>query len=829
MGCTLMPKYVDGKSLRYEDFDVKQVTEIYKNNSFDITPNEFLDTIFPLDLFEDQEYICISRPFHFVDDSGQDVEGWSNREWPPLSKEKKINQWFNDKTNRQDKRYNGLDGAWHVLPATVNGEYNDKKLLRKEQNTLRVFAVFFDDICRDYDYYNLPGKLLESWALETSPGNIQLGWLIEPTDDIALYKGFITLVAEKLKGSDPGATRKIQVLRLPDSAHRNHEKYPGWRAVLRYWQPDNVYTLLELIEDFGLKESECRSRGESLGKSKGLSTKVAKHNGKKSYGSLTKWMLERQPGQAGYVHNVNDDGSMEIICPNYLEHTANIFGGTIYYPPGVGDGAMYYRHKFKCQHGHCEALTDQDFIDLLVDEGAPYTKAFAPHDALNSEYIIVNQSSGTRIVDVDIYRRYPSKAIKNLESFKNTRVGRMELEEGDTGTPPTIANSWLSSHNNIKTDGFMYAPEEPDNLIISKNRKLFLNEYVRPHHCQSFETETPKTFISHLENLVGKAVSVRILKWLAFKLQNPDKRCFALWLISEDGKQGTGRSWLGSVVDDCFRETANLSLPELLGLTRSSTYNEWESKSQIVFVQESQNFEFEDRKGLAYETFKERVDTRPSKVQVNTKFGAKEESKRYYNVIGFSNESCPFKIHKNDRRIEAYVNRNINVDFRNKKEKFEYFSKLEEALDNGEGSRLYWYLKELDVSDFNHVDAEVTDAKLYWSEESLSPMDQLVDWVYDNSTIDLFTRNTLYKYMLKAYEEIFDEDALDNSKLIAVAVKKVWAAMRPLNPLDKHSGRFTLKGKQYRVRALFDRERYLEISMIDKKEFKRLLEKDLAV
>ena len=85
-----------------------------------------------------------------------------------------------------------------------------------------------------------------SWKIETSAGNFQYGFLIEPTDDFDKVDQLVTAII-KAGYSDSGARGFNRIFRVPGSYHSKS----GFIATLRAWTGKR-WALDDLVADMGV-------------------------------------------------------------------------------------------------------------------------------------------------------------------------------------------------------------------------------------------------------------------------------------------------------------------------------------------------------------------------------------------------------------------------------------------------------------------------------------------------------------------------------------------------------------------------------------------------
>jgi hypothetical protein len=194
-----------------------------------------------------------------------------------------------------------------------------------------------------------------TWVLETSPGNCQVGYLLEGPEtrggkvnallDALVKSGLVS------DGSDPGMKGVTRYVRLP-VGRNTKAKYGagGFEHRLLEWNPGVTYRLEALAAAYGVR-AEVDAAPDDLG--------AALWNGLNGSGLDGGDWIWQTLQSAGSVLSVDAaKGLAHVICPWVSEHTGGDTSGTAY----LGDGA------WKCYHGHCEDRDPEEFTSKLRAE-----------------------------------------------------------------------------------------------------------------------------------------------------------------------------------------------------------------------------------------------------------------------------------------------------------------------------------------------------------------------------------------------------------------------------------------------------------------------------
>jgi hypothetical protein len=190
-------------------------------------------------------------------------------------------------------------------------------------------------------------------------------------------------------------------------------------------------------------------------------------------------------------------------------------------------------------------------------------------------------------------------------------------------------------------------------------------------------------------------------------------------------KQGTGRSTLGNMLAEMFG-AENVEKVPFHQLSNPGNFNEW-LVTPIVLTDET--FALGDDMNIfrVYERLKEIIDTTPTQITVNPKYGKQRRQITYTSYLMFSNHEDAMRVAGTDRRI--YVLRNAEEPAAP-----EYFVKLHEWLDKGTWAKSVWrWLRQRKVDIGELVKPpEMTKAKEEMLRATQRPIDVAVKAVVDN-------------------------------------------------------------------------------------------------
>jgi len=721
-----------------------------------LTAQEFLDTIFADATAK--EVVCVTKA---------SIKDGKTLFWNLPDDDPVFSRWV---PARQAQ-------AWYFCVSTVGGARNDRgtALRRRRVDLVRYHCLVLDDIGTKAS----APPVSPTWIIETSRGNYQYGYALYPGDDWPRYEATLEWCYGQGWG-DAGAGGAMRVMRLPGSTNLKAGR-GEFRSRVMWWEPNHVWILPKLSKALGANEEEIEALTLDQEKPQ-VQTSAGGAVAKPGIDPMLDWLAS-----AGHI--VTDDGRdfVQIICPWHERHTTgdNLAG---YSPLGRGEGDWVQTRGFRCLHEHCRGASYRTFAEWAVQGGAPRLSGHDPLPWLQDKYTFIGE--GRRVADLH-QRPLGGKWLWELEDWAAMHKGRVLV--GERTTPVEIKTAFLESKETRKVVGLHYKPVRAgaDLPIVELKGQKLINNYIPPN-WEETDVE-PSIFLDHVDFLLTcDAERDLFLNWLAYKIQNPHRRSFAVVMVAED-TYGVGRSWLRSMLYAVLQGgVGTVTLPQLIGKGTSAerNFNDW-AIGQFLVVEEAKDNMDRDDFYKGYETFKQNVDIRVTPVRVNEKYGRTRHDFMYFNALIFSNHSDALSIPENDRRICALTNPSAI-------ETPAYYDRLEAALDNDEPRRVFWYLMRRDITDFDHVRPPMTPAKWAMIDQHRSPMDEIQGYILEHYAGDLFTKETLRAAIIGA------SLALDYTQFVTTPgsiSRGLWGKMGSLRE-DRHGARYRIKEKQVEVRAI---------------------------
>jgi len=267
---------------------------------------------------------------------------------------------FTEDPNSSAAKWGGTAVTNGKLPRSIQANSNnffaistfkpgpDGKVYRRKENFAECHIIMVDDVGTKVQEHQI--QLDPSYKLETSSGNYQYGYLLSaPITDRAQIEHVIDAMVKQglsINGQDPGMKSVTRYCRLPVGCNTKKkcliEEDRPFVHQLEEWNPDQKYTLDELIKAFGLDLSRFDTRT---------------HTGTKDPILLA---LENRGLVKGPANG--KPGVWDITCPWVDEHGDRADTGAAYFEPHYNGRA---KPGFKCHHGHCENRSIKDVREFI--------------------------------------------------------------------------------------------------------------------------------------------------------------------------------------------------------------------------------------------------------------------------------------------------------------------------------------------------------------------------------------------------------------------------------------------------------------------------------
>jgi len=236
------------------------------------------------------------------------------------------------------------DDGWLYCVSSVR--WHGGRVHSRLRDLRRAYVLPLDDIGTK----SRAPSVEPSYILETSEGNYQYGYLLEPYDvsndrGANYYDGCLRAMAEA-GYNDQGCIGAHRMIKMPGAI--NHKNKFVTRVTK--WSPELRYSLKKLMKQFGVKAQRVSRKSAAEGHVSDL---------RNVKDPLYDWLVER--GVKG--HN---DTFVYITCPWEFEHSSRgVVSGTGYSPLDYGVEGR----QFKCMHGHCAQRGMAELLQWAATQG----------------------------------------------------------------------------------------------------------------------------------------------------------------------------------------------------------------------------------------------------------------------------------------------------------------------------------------------------------------------------------------------------------------------------------------------------------------------------
>jgi hypothetical protein len=734
-----------------------------------ITPKEFIDTLFA-DIDPDTEVVCVSKGF-----KTEDGMGFLN-----LSDEDPVFKKWNPAKQKI---------PYYVCVSSCDGEKNAKgtAILRKTGNLVRAHFLMLDDIGSGEGSKASSPPVVPTAKVETSVDNYQWYYALKPTTEFKKFEALTEYCHEKNWG-DTGAGGCYRICRIPGSANIKKGRN-NFKSIVTHWEPNKVWDIDKLAIALGCTDLDERAKlakGASRRKSQGVTSSEITNIGEAidTIDPLYVWLKENG-------HIVKDDGGdwVDIKCPNHAEHTT---GGDVgsYSPLGRGSDDYWVQTRaWKCLHGHCSDHKFKDFMKVMGKLGAPHVSGLDQLPWLQAKFTYIGV--GKRVADLH-QRKFGGHWLWEFEDWANMYKFRILLPGRDK--PVEMKTALLEHKNTRKLVGTIYQPvrAEEDAAIIERHGQKWINNYVPPNWPET--DRVPEIFLEHMDFILPNEDERELfLDWLAYKLQNPADRSYAIIMVAED-TFGIGRSWIKSMLYIVLQgKVQSATLSQLIGKGTSAekNYNDWAACCQFIVVEEAKDNLAQNDFYQGYETFKQNVDTRVTPIRVNPKYERTRQDFMYFNALIFTNHADALALPEGDRRVCVLTNPT-------KVKSEAYYERLNDALNDDEAGAVYHFLMRRDVSGYSHVKPPMTPGKSIMIERNRPPSDEIEANILVHCTGDILTKKMLKSQVIRAANELDYDNIASSSGGI---IRHLWGKMGALRE-EKNGARYTVNGVNTEVRAI---------------------------
>jgi hypothetical protein len=391
---------------------------------------------------------------------------------------------------------------------------------------------------------------------------------------------------------------------------------------------------------------------------------------------------------------------------------------------------------------------------------------------------------GDKVIDLD---QSPRTKPMEMKSFRNMTANIRVVVDVDAPTvkdptrtkPKTVPvhSLWLVHPARKTAMGMCYHPGQPRLVPTGYGDDVEANRFFMKTHVEGKGADlTP--FFDHVNYLFGKW-DQWFLDWMAFSIQKPEIRSKVTPLhISVD--HGTGRGWIIELLYALVGHW-NCTKTRMATISADGGYNEYMDGALFCFIEEvhegDKRFAISDKvRDMLTEKY----------FEVNIKYGSKGTVEVFVNFLWNSNHTDALVLKANDRRIAVF---RCDEAFKGK----EYYAGLYKwAADPRNIGRLFHWLKERDISEFDWTRAPLTEAKKSMIGFNKTAVEEAFhDFVEDHPEVTCVTIGMLIQ-ALNVGREFGTEFGIKEEKQLVKLIQQ----------MGGEAGRHRFEGKVRRVWSL---------------------------
>jgi len=291
---------------------------------------------------------------------------------------------------------------------------------------------------------------------------------------------------------------------------------------------------------------------------------------------------------------------------------------------------------------------------------------------------------GSRVADLSMPPEEQLLKISEWECSMSNVVAAIPV--GDKVKEIEVYKLWKKSRSRITCYNTTYYPST-ERILRNTSRgskSQYCNIYSPPFVNQTKDRDLIPLFLDHLAYMFPNEGDTEwMVNWLAQLVQSPHER-FRVAPLSISTFHGTGRGWLGNVMQNLVGISNSSTLKEIGEIVRSGAKTGFINNTTLclvneTYVKQAERYQIDNRlRNLLGDSFQ----------HVDVKYG-EEASKTIYTRFFFqSNHMDAMVLDEKDERIEVFMN---NSPPREK----EYYKKMYGLIGKGETEfmdQLYCYL-----------------------------------------------------------------------------------------------------------------------------------------
>lgn len=661
----------------------------------------------------------------------------------------------------------------------------DGHLYNRKALFCRLHLIVLDDIGTKIDKADLPEGLKPTYIIQTSEGNEQWGFVLEePIDNLDHAQLFVSLVYRS-GFTDTGGNMPTKLVRLPCGFNMKKDRQSMPVQLLfndgPLWTPD---ALLDILNT-GVTWEQITTRPElviknTLSTTQGATSWAPCHVSSTTHEGIVdpalEWLYDHKR-----VYQERDSW-VDIQCPWHEEHTEKgpPYDRAGYSPLGWGGEVHRKSRAFHCFHASCNTRNTIDFLEHIASRGGPELPAFDYVPEMLTRYVYdpVNDCAW------DVITANP--AALSMSAMRNTYARKVRFVDYK-GTLKDVSpvGLWMVNPTRVVVEGAEYRPGCRTTLFETEEGTLKFNLFkMNEYPTLPVDRQRVQLFYDYVDYLIPAEDERKFfLDWLACKVQNPEFRGPALFMVAEH--QGTGRNTLMDMVGMMFgnRHVQHVPFHRLVGQGSYNTFLE----SLFVVVDETLAVEDYSTSRKAADILKELIDPRPQHALVNPKYGKQRDVWSVSSYVFLSNHTDGLQLADGDRRYYAIRNawKPASPD---------YFLDVNQWMNNhGWEEHLWNDLLNRDV-DVNQMVAppRISQTMREVIAAGQTPLECVVEGFVTAWPTDLIPRNLVIDLIntLDAHNDLLPQK---NREMI---FRRVWKKM--LTPADRDSSPMRIGGVGYR-------------------------------
>ena len=493
-----------------------------------------------------------------------------------------------------------------------------------------------------------------TWKMETSPGNYQYGYTLNPQPKKGEFSAAIIALANA-GYTDPGAINPVRNFRLPGSVNLKPGAN-GFVSQLVEFNPAREFDLDALCVAFDVVPAPADTASHT--------PIMLADDGKDD---VFAWLMS----SGMVIEGVNAAGWAGVICPNSAEHSdGNPMGR---YSP--------VNRAYCCLHAHCGDWNTEQFLKWVADQGGP-----AKHGGLRSELLAMTmQRAYSRIKPGDIFSKETDAEaiIAEVEQRELARIKKDELHDffayvetddayfdlafrrlkkrktfdalyrhldtrSNFGKSPRInAGIWFDENRFARggkvLEGLTYAPGE--SVLVSENGLVYGNRWVDGRPTGKAGDITP--WLELFERVVPDDTERNhMMDVMAFKAQHPSKKINHALLII--GAPGIGKDTIYAPFLYAVGGPAGRNTTVIAEGAFASQFNCF-VENEIITLNELRQPEGKDRRAME-NRLKPIIAAPPERITVNRKNQQPYDVINRILLLAGSNHDVPISLPSDDRR-----------------------------------------------------------------------------------------------------------------------------------------------------------------------------------